>query len=144
MSRRIIIRCFLAISFMSLTLSCHEREVVIDSLEKELFLKSEVDGLYRNGAGILVMDEKLHQKTYNLDRNTFRLQTDNQSEYFNAEFESLPKNKGVQILTKLTYYSEEEESTSTLLLECSKIEGRKLWFWDSNEKIGIIVSSDKI
>lgn len=136
----IIINCIITVFCLLLLASCRENEVVIDSKEKELFLKSQDDGIYKNGIGIMLFDDSMHQKSYNMKRKTFRIQTDNQDEYFNVFFESMPKNKGVKILSDYVYYSNEEKVSSSILLECSQIEGDRVWFWEPDEKIGIIIS----
>lgn len=140
MNKNALIKC-LALLFMVVSLlSCREQTVVIDSIEKEMFLETQDEGLYKGGREILVYDGHIHQKAYNPARRTYRIQTDNQAKYFNVVFESVPKSRGVHILTEFSYVSEEENITSKLLLECSMIDKNKIWFWDSEDKIGIIVS----
>ncbi len=119
--------------------SCERIKIVIDSEQKRAFLASEKEGYYRNDAAVLLFDEDLHQKSFNKKRKQFRLQSDDQNEFMNIEMEALPKSEGVHILTKFHYKTKGSGLSITLLLECSKLSDEKIWLWDKENKIGLIV-----
>jgi hypothetical protein len=119
--------------------SCIHPEVIIDSPEKDSFLKMEVEGYYRGGVDFFTYNEYKHQRVSNISRNEFRIQTDSQSEYMNLVMESLPKSIGVNLLCEFTYHSDNDDIAVTMLFECSKLTEDMIWLWFAEEKIGVIL-----
>lgn len=119
--------------------SCDKPRIIIDSDQKRAFLVSEKEGYYRNDAAILLFDEELHQKVLNKKRRQFRIQSDTQNEFINIELEAFPKSEGVHILTKFHYRKSDADLSMTILLECSKLTEEKMWLWNKESKIGLIV-----
>lgn len=136
---------YISILFVTslLLISCRGKEIVIDSLEKQLFLEETRVGCYKNGGEYMVYSPKVHQISYNFKRNNIRFQTDNQSEFYNLKMESMPRAEGVNILGEVSVGSRGEINDFTFVFECSKIENRQIWLWNKENKIGVIIPINK-
>jgi len=130
--------CLCVLLCLSLQTSCR-REVLIDSEEKELFLKMGETGFYRNGNPVFIYSESLHQKAENRSRGVFRFQTDVQDTCLNVRYASEPGNVGVHILINLDYIEPMDRINSEYQFECSKITGSGIWLWDPETRNGIIL-----
>lgn len=113
--------------------------MVVDSLEKELFLQKSVIGSYKDGHEYIVFDPNIHQIALNPKRHTFRIQNDRQDEYFHIEMDSYPRSLGVNIISSFVLKRGGENKEYSFVLECSKIEDGKLWLWSKENKLGIII-----
>jgi hypothetical protein len=135
MIRNIIIASLLIICFLT---SCR-KEIVIDSVEKRLFLQESSVGCYKSARDYLIYNPSIHQISVNAKRNTVRLQTDDQKVFFNIQLENFPKSIGVNIPAKVYQGVDGVISEYTYLFECSKIEHGQIWLWNKEGKIGVIV-----
>lgn len=127
------------LSVLFLLSSCVGRKIEIDSKEKgEFLLKSDV-GCYVRGGDLIVYDPLKHQLSVNVERGTFRIQTDMQNEFFHLELESLPKSIGVEILGNVVTGDNGALQEYAFLFECSKIENGKVWLWEKDDKIGVLI-----
>ena len=120
------------------SVSCRE-EIKIDSLEKMVFMSQDTIGLYNMGLRTFLFDPQLHQQSYNLSRRQYRLQTDEQDSCLNVIFEQYPEDKGDIITTSLDYRDTRTVINNTAGYECSKIRDNKIWLWNKEELIGIII-----
>lgn len=133
------IKFILVIITLCTVSSCREKPIIIDSEEKRIFLETEATGLYIKGKPTIIYSESDCQMTYNKKRRQFRIQTDSQNNYFNVILESVPKTKGVNIITKLDYRINGEEKSLIMLFECSNISEENYWLWDGDTKTGVII-----
>lgn len=121
-----------------LLFSCQEKEIVIDSEEKRMFLASENIGYYRDGKGVLLYDQGKHQLVVNNKRHLFRLQSDRQEEYINVKLETMPRRQGRYVIISFTTFFMEEDISYLHIFECSRMLNDRMWFWNADTKEGII------
>lgn len=141
---KMLIRYLLVLFVVSvLMVSCRGKEIVIDSVEKQLFLEEKRIGCYKDGGEYMVYSPKDHQISYNSRRNNIRFQTDTQDEFYNLKMESMPRTEGVNILGEVSVGSRGEINDFTFVFECSKIENRQIWLWNKENKIGVIIPINK-
>ena len=119
--------------------SCNERYIEIDSIEKELFLRESAEGIYKNGEPLFLYSTERHQKATNQRRVQYRIQTDEQDTCLNIILDAIPRNAGVHITTSIDYRSPGELISSMSHLECSRADDDKLWLWSSGNLTGIIL-----
>lgn len=119
--------------------SCNERYIEIDSIEKELFLRESAEGIYKNGEPLFLYSAERHQKATNKRRVQYRIQTDEQDTCLNVTMEAIPENTGSYITTAIDYRSPGELISSMSLLECSRRTDRYIWLWNSSSLTGIIL-----
>lgn len=128
----------ISILLIVLLASCR-KEIVIDSVEKGIFLEESELGCYKDGHDYVVYDPKLHQLALNPARHTVRLQTDNQEEYYHMSLESYPRSIGVNILADFHIKKGGQSVKYTFVFECSKIGDGKLWLWNKDSKLGVVI-----
>lgn len=133
---RIII---LSLACMCILASCHKNFIEIDSLEKEMFLRENREGIYKNGTTLFLYKKDIHQKALNSRRIQYRIQTDEQDTCLNVTMEAIPENTGTHITTSIDYRSPGELISSMNHLECSRIAGDMLWLWNPDNLTGIIM-----
>ena len=121
------------------TNSCNKEFIEIDSIEKEMFLGEEREGIYKNGEPLFIYSENTHQKALNPRRVQYRIQTDEQDTCLNVTLESLPERTGTHTTTSIDYRSPGELISSMNHLECSKITRDRIWLWNSSSLTGVIL-----
>lgn len=132
-------RLYISIVVILLLFSCQEKEILIDSEEKAIFLKSEGLGYYKGGSSVLLYDKSRHQIVINFKRHLFRLQSDAQEEYINVMLETIPRSQGNHIIISFMLFSGEGAGSYVHLFECSRMSNDKMWFWNADTKQGIII-----
>lgn len=106
-----------------------------------MFVESDHMGLYVDGTRIFTYNELNHQLVYNKRRNIYRIQDDTQENYLNFRAETMPKSAGVSILCEIIYYNKGEYAISmNMIFECTRIDEDRIWFWNANEKMGVVLS----
>lgn len=121
------------------TVSCRERYIEIDSMEKEMFLKETEEGIYKEGQPLFKYKESHHQKALNPKRIQYRIQTDEQDTCLNVTMEAVPGSAGLHITTSIDYRSPGELISSMSHLECSRVADDKIWLWNSGSLTGVIL-----
>lgn len=119
--------------------SCREKAIAIDSLEKELFLREEAEGIYKNGKALFLFNQELHQKAVNPKRIQYRIQTDEQDTCLNVIMGAIPETAGAHITTSIDFRSPGELISSMSHLECSRVSTDKIWLWNSGSLTGLIL-----
>ena len=120
--------------------SCGEKAIEIDSLEKELFLREEAEGIYKDGKALFLFNQERHQKAVNSNRIQCRIQTDEQDTCLNVTMATVPETAGAHITTSIDFRSPGELRSNMSHLECSRISADKIWLWNSGNLTGIIVN----
>ena len=120
--------------------SCRERAIEIDSLEKELFLREEAEGIYKDGKALFLFNQKLHQKAVNPKRIQYRIQTDEQDTCLNVIMGAIPETAGAHITTSIDFRSPGDLISSMNHLECSRVSTDKIWLWNSGSLTGLILN----
>ena len=134
----------LILSTLVLAVSCKEKAIEIDSLEKEIFLRETREGLYRNGKAMFLYQSELHQKATNPRRIQYRRQTDEQDTCLNVAMDALPESPGVHITTSIDYRSPGDLISNMSHLECSRIYEDKIWLWNSGSLTGLILNISQL
>jgi len=119
--------------------SCTKNGVEIDSEEKKEFVNSNDIGLYHLGESYFLYDEYSMQLAISQKRHIVRIQTDSQNEYYSFMFENIPKNIGVHILVQCNSLCNGIKKQDITLMECTKLSDDYMWFWNKDEKKGIIL-----
>lgn len=120
--------------------SCRENAIEIDSLEKELFLREEAEGIYKDGKALFLFNQGRHQKALNSMRHQYRIQTDEQDTCLNVMMEAIPETAGEHITTSIDFRSPGELISNMSHLECSRISDNRIWLWNSGNLTGIILN----
>ena len=128
-----------AILLISAIFSSCRREIEIDSVEKEIFLDETGIGCYKDGHDYLVYKPEMHQLAINPKRHTIRVQSEFQKEYYHLDMESYPRSIGVSIVSEFHFCLGGDEDNYTFVFECSKMEYGKIWLWNSENKLGVII-----
>ena len=136
--KRIFNIIIIAAVALFVAVSCR-RIVEIDSVEKGIFMDETEIGCYKDGHDYLVYDPLLHQLALNPKRHTLRLQTDKQMEFYHIDMESYPRTVGVTILADIHMMAGRESMEFTMAFECSKMESGKIWLWNKESKLGVII-----
>jgi hypothetical protein len=125
--------------FIVAILSSCVREIEIDSVEKELFLGETELGCYKDGHDYMVYNPEMHQLAVNPKRHTVRIQSESQKDYCHLDMESYPRSIGVGIVSEFYISLGGSEDKYTFVFECSKMEYGKIWLWNKENKLGIII-----
>ena len=120
--------------------SCRENAIEIDSLEKELFLREEAEGIYKDGKALFLFNKGRHKKAVNSMRHQYRIQTDEQDTCLNVMMEAIPETAGEHITTSIDFRSPGELISNMSHLECSRISDNRIWLWNSGNLTGIILN----
>lgn len=132
-------RGLLSLLFLLFCVISCRKMVEIDSLEKQLFLEETAIGAYKDGHEYMVYKRGFHQLALNPRRHTFRIQADRQEEYFHLRLESYPRSLGVHVISSFEMKKGEILENYSFLFECSKMEGGKIWLWNKENKLGVIL-----
>jgi len=138
-SNKNIILILFILNILGFFSSCTQHGVEIDSEEKKEFVNSSDIGLYNSGESYFIYDEYSMQMAISQKRHIVRIQTDSQDEYYSYMFENIPKNIGVHILVQCNSLYKGEKKQTITLMECTKLSENYMWFWDADEKKGIIL-----
>jgi len=89
---------------------------------------------------ILRYDSATCQESFNRKNSTFCIGTDTMSDFFYLDLDSLPTEEGQTIVSSLMWTTssdiQKEESVDFKVI---KLEGDRVWLWDSTNSIGIVV-----
>ena len=124
--------------------SCREKAIEIDSLEKELFLREDAEGIYKDGKALFLFNQDRHQKALNSMRHQYRIQTDEQDTCLNVMVEALPETAGTYITTSIDFRSPGEPISNMSHLECSRVNQDKVWLWNSGSLTGLILDTSML
>lgn len=124
----------LVILISLVTVSCSEKHHTD-------FLPSEGICLEVTGKSILQYDEATCQLGFNRDRCEFRVLTDNASDYFVLQLSDIPAEEGETVFGKIKWTTPSRvESRKDVAFKVMKLEGDKIWLWNSSGKIAVCVS----
>lgn len=119
--------------------SCHNEEIIIPQEQLD-FMKASSVGVYKEGMEHLIFDKKIHQMSYSQDMKFFRMQSDDQSQILQLDFEELPVlNKTVE--TDIKSEGVEELTSNKYTFKVVKNEGPYYWLY--SDSYGLIVKIGK-
>ena len=139
-TRGLLLSKVLVIAAMLLLLSCRKAENDSGS-HLEQFLKMEESGLWGYGGYLFKYSYKNCQFSINPMRKQIRMQEDGQQYYVNIQFAVFPPASEGEIELQLTYRSGNEENQRKCIMTARKSEDNRLWLWDAQNNMGIIIPS---
>lgn len=114
---------------------------VSKSVERNSFESSYDYGLYMKGAAVVVYDVNNYQMAYNLQRITFRVQSDDQMKYVHVDCtEEAATQVDETTLCKVTYRAQDDMETVLIIkFIVVKVDDKHIWLWNELQKTGVIV-----
>lgn len=105
------------------------------------FLAMSNDGVYYKGAMLFEKNEELHQIAENVIRRTYRIQTDDQSQF--VHFALAANVDKVDDKTTLSIKSEGVDNMESGAYDVvlSQIKDGKAWYWCKDKSIGFLIPS---
>jgi len=89
---------------------------------------------------ILRYDSATCQESFNRKNSTFCVGTDTMSDFFSLDLSSLPTEEGQTIISSLMWTTPSDiQKEESVAFEVIKLEGDRVWLWDSANSIGIVV-----
>ena len=83
-------------------------------------------------------DELNCQLSFSRDRNEFRAQTDNTSDFYTVRLNFIPTQVGETVTADLSWTTDTDIlHRKNLTLEVVRIEGDKIWLWSDSGRIGV-------
>jgi len=80
------------------------------------------------------------QTAYNSEKNQFRVQTDNTSDFYVITLSDTPTTVGQSLMADLVWTTPTDIlKRNNLSLEVIKIEGETVWLWSSSSRIGVSI-----
>ena len=119
-------------------LSCRKTEDTGGS-QLQQFLEMEESGLWGYGGYLFKYSHKNCQFSINPARRQIRMQEDGQQYYVNIQFAVFPPASEGEIELQLTYRSGNEENLRKCIMTAQKNEENKLWLWDAQNNMGVII-----
>ena len=119
-------------------LSCRKTEDTGGS-QLQQFLEMEESGLWGYGGYLFKYSHKNCQFSINPARRQIRMQEDGQQYYVNIQFAVFPPASEGEIDLQLTYRSGNEENLRKCIMTAQKNEENKLWLWDAQNNMGVII-----
>lgn len=121
-------------------LSCNKsNKENTDQLEQ--FLQRNESGLWGYGGFLFKYTSNTCQFSINVQRRQIRMQDDSQQDYINVQFASFPPAIEGEVELQLRYKVGNEENTRNCIMTAVKSQGNKIWLWDMQGNIGIIIPS---
>jgi len=78
------------------------------------------------------------QLSFSRDRNEFRAQTDNTSDFYTVRLNFIPTQVGETVTADLSWTTDTDIlHRKNLTLEVVRIEGDKIWLWSDSGRIGV-------
>lgn len=119
-------------------LSCRDTEKPAGS-QLQQFLEMDGSGLWGYGGYLFKYSHQNCQFSINPVRRQIRMQEDGQQYYLNIQFASFPPATEGEIELHLTYKAGNEENRRNCIMTIERSEGDKLWLWDTQNNMGIII-----
>lgn len=110
-----------------------------EDMERDFVSDSEVK-LCCQGKEILRYNPEEFQLMFNSAHSEFSLISDNASRYYRLTLTTLPEREGQAIVGNIEWASETSyESKKNITFKVTKIEGYKIWLWNSESRTGVVV-----
>ena len=122
------------LSLSILASSCQETRY------QNAFVQSESLCLQVGGKVQLSYEDLTCQKSFNRARKSFRVHSDNMSEYYQVVFDTLPEQMGDIVNADLEWTTETDILTrKNLAFEVVRTEGGTIWLWSKSARIGLSI-----
>ena len=112
-----------------------ERQKTKNEIE---FLSKENYGLYGKN-DIFTYNAQTCQYSLNINRHMCRFQSDNGEYITHIKFETLPKDLDEIVEANITYIKPSIKKSYNLNLKIIEHKNNKMWLWDYQQQIGIII-----
>jgi len=106
----------------------------------EAFTANGTIRLEQKGEALCTYDPASYQLAFNREKGEFRVHTDNMSDYFILDLDQIPGEAGQQVTGTIIWTTETDIYTKReITLETAKLEGDKIWLWNTKDRIGMVV-----
>ena len=139
-TRRFLWSKAILVAALIMLLSCHKTEVTGEN-QLQQFLEMEKSGLWGYGGYLFKYSNRNCQFSINPMRKQIRMQEDGQQYYVNIQFAVFPPASEGEIELQLTFRSGNEENQRKCIMTAKKNEENRLWLWDAQNNMGIIIPS---
>ena len=111
-----------------------------DTRYQNAFIQSENLCLQVGGKVQISYEGLACQKSFNRERKSFRVHSDNMSDYYQVVFETLPEQMGDIVNADLEWTTETDILTrKNLAFEVVRTEGGTIWLWSKSARIGLSI-----
>ncbi len=110
-----------------------------DIMELEDFIEKRECGLVGYGGYLFKYSGKDCQISVNLRRRYIRMQNDIQTDYVHAEFDELPYETGKNMKVGMRYRVSTDEIVNTIPMTSVRVTADKVWLWNGENRIGLII-----
>lgn len=110
----------------------HPDEVILSDATPKLTVRNRT---------VFEYDPDLCQLSFNRDKCSFRMMTDNMSEFVTVTLDRIPSQEGEKVTaSELGWTTERDiESRKNITLEVLKLEGDVIWLWYARESIALVL-----
>lgn len=127
------------ISLFVVILLCRCREPIVFTPEQELFLSFTELGIYRDNRAIITYRPPENQFSANKKRRIFRIQTDDQQQYFHVQLtENTPKERQI-VEVYYKYLKDGQEESTICKMRVLKVDYNTIWLWPQEGEYSIIM-----
>ena len=96
--------------------------------------------LQERGRTLFRYDPLTCQLAFNRDRRTFRVHTDNMSDFYSVELSRIPVEKGEKVTGQVRWTTQRSlVNKKNVTLEAIKLEGDVIWLWCASDRFGCTV-----
>lgn len=111
-----------------------------DTRYQNAFIQSENLCLQVGGKVQISYEELTCQKSFNRERKSFRVHSDNMSDYYQVVFDTLPGQMGDIVNADLEWTTKTDILTrKNLAFEVVRTEGGTIWLWSKSARIGLSI-----
>lgn len=120
-------------------ISCSSKGDEPPMVELDDFLSKKESGLYGYGGYLLRYNEQKFQISINEKRRQVRMQSDDQSAYFNVIFAVMPAGVNDVVSVDFSYKGGGDELTCKMEMTLCKVTANNLWLWNHERELGLII-----
>ncbi|MFI3294591.1 MAG: hypothetical protein R3Y19_01070 [Rikenellaceae bacterium] len=132
------IKYFALVAFLSLILSSCNEGLTLGTVGGNFTSESEI-GIYDQETSIFLFDEAVHQSVTHSSGLIYRVQTDDQSQYFHVALSGSASTEGSVVEVVLSCEGVSGVSSGDYTMEVLKISGSYSWLWDDSASLGLLI-----
>ena len=128
-------RITLTLMILALVVCSCDRNKEMQALVQDGTVRLTVGGVTQ-----FTYDPSTCQMGFCREKGEFRMGTDNMSDYFILKVSAIPTSEGEVVSGDLVWTTWSSiQSKNRIALEAVKLEGDKIWLWNSSTRIGAVV-----
>lgn len=130
---------YLTLILVCLIWGCKDENLEQKDLElRKAFLTQTETGIYQGGSSLMLFQDDIHQIAYTNDLKSWRIQTDEQQQFFACSLDKTPLiEEKTTVIVSAEGFKDIHSGTQTAVL--LKAENNKQWLWLPESEIGIII-----